>query len=377
MYQNLLAAQLCGPYADLRETGEKIISSTTGYIRFSVLQSGLDTTATYTVTLTPLTANIVSAGSPKTFSNLSPLQSIVDSIGFTLVNSNLSYGDQIKFSLSINNGLYTLTDTVIKIFGVPSPVYFNNFSSASGWTPQSGWGITTQQFYSSPSSITDSPNGNYPSNTIRTFTSNSQFSLLNAVSAELTFYAKWAIEPNYDFAQVLISTDNGGTWTPLCGKYTVEGTLDQDPGQPVYEGFQNTWVKEVIDLTPYVGNLIRIRFMLVSDGFEEYDGFYFDDLFISEILPGGLTVNENITGSFAVNVYPNPAVTHITFSTTSKSECELLITDASGRLIQTEKIKSGIHQHPIYLKHYESGIYFYSLKSDEGAVARGKFYILK
>lgn len=377
VYQNLLAAQLCGPYADLSETGEKIISATSGHITFSLQQLGLDTTATYTVSLTPVSSNIVSTGSPKLFSNLSPLQTLTDSISYTLVNTNLNYGAEVKFVLSINNGLYTLNDTILKIFGVPSPVYFNSFPNPSGWTAQSGWGITSQQYYSAPSSITDSPNGNYPSNTVRTFTSNNQFSLINAVSAELTFFTKWAIEPNYDFAQVLISTDNGGTWTPLCGKYTVEGTIDQDPGQPVYEGFQNTWVKERIDLTPFVGNQIRIRFMLISDGFEEYDGFYFDDMSIIEILPGGLTVNENITESFAVNVYPNPAFDQITISTTLKAGGELLITDASGRLIHTEKINRGINRLLLNLEPFENGIYFYSLKSVEGPVARGKFSVLK
>lgn len=377
MYQNLLAAQLCGPYADLRENGERIISSTSGHIRFSLQQLGLDTTATYTVSLTPLTSNIVSTGSPKFFSNLSPLQSLVDSISFTLVNSNFNYGDEVKFALSISNGLYTLTDTISKIFGVPSTVYFSNFTNALGWSQQGGWGSTTQQFYSPPASITDSPNGNYPPNTVRTFTSNNQFNLVNAVSAELTFYAKWAIEPNYDFAQILISTDNGGTWTPLCGKYTVEGTIDQDPGQPVYEGFQSSWVKEEIDLTPYAGNQIRIRFMLISDGFEEYDGFYFDDLSIVEILPGGLSVSENITGSFAVNAYPNPAIDHITFSATLKSKSELIITDASGRLIQAETIGNGINRKDILLSNYESGIYFYTLRSNDGNAIRGKFTVLK
>lgn len=377
VYQNLLAAQLCGPYADVRETGEKIISSVSGHIKFSLQQLGLDTTATYTVTLAPASSNIVSTGSPKLYSNLSLLQTLVDSIAFTLVNTNLNYGDELKFVLSINNGLYTLADTVIKIFGVPTQVYFSSFPTSGGWTPQSGWGITSQQYYSAPTSITDSPNGNYPSNTVRTFTSNNQFNLINAVSAELTYFAKWAIEPNFDFAQVLISTDNGGTWTPLCGNFTVEGTLDQDPGQPVYEGFQNTWVKERIDLTPYIGNQIKIRFMLVSDGFEEYDGFYFDDLSIVEILPGGLSVNENLTGNFSVHIYPNPALHQITFSTTLKNESELTIADASGRLIQNQKMKSGISQCQINLTQFESGIYFYTLKAEDGTAIRGKFSVLK
>ena len=117
--------------------------------------------------------------------------------------------------------------------------------------------------------------------------------------------------------------------------------------------------------------------MLISDGFEEYDGFYFDDISVIQILPGGLSVNENLTGSFAINVYPNPAVNQITFSTTVKSESDLLISDAAGRQIENLKIEKGIRQLQLNIEGYENGIYFYALKNAEGLVARGTFSILK
>ena len=89
--------------------------------------------------------------------------------------------------------------------------------------------------------------------------------------------------------QFEISIDNGNTWVPQCGNYTEVGTIDQDLGQPVYDGMQNSWVKETIDLSDYLGEDILFRFQIVSDGWNTADGFYFDDLKIQAIYNSGCT----------------------------------------------------------------------------------------
>ena len=73
------------------------------------------------------------------------------------------------------------------------------------------------------------------------------------------------------------STGLPNDWLPLCGKYTNAGTADQDEGMPLYDGVQNTWVEEEIDMTEFLGDSIQLRFQLVSDNFVTGDGFYFDD----------------------------------------------------------------------------------------------------
>ena len=80
-----------------------------------------------------------------------------------------------------------------------------------------------------------------------------------------------------------LASTNGTTWTPLCGKFTHSGGINQDVDNPLYDGTQSTWVKEQIDLTNYIGQSIKIRFKLVSDGGVNADGFYFDDLKITII----------------------------------------------------------------------------------------------
>jgi hypothetical protein len=56
----------------------------------------------------------------------------------------------------------------------------------------------------------------------------------------------------------------------------------QTSGEPGYDGYQDEWVNEFIDLPAYVQEPeVSVRFILRSDGSVEEDGFYFDDFTIS------------------------------------------------------------------------------------------------
>jgi hypothetical protein len=165
----------------------------------------------------------------------------------------------------------------------------DNASNLNNWTSSGQWGITTNRFVSSPSSFTDSPVGNYQNNTTATLTLNNNIDLSGALGAEIEFDTQWNIENNYDYGQILISTNNGSTWIPLAGMYTNLGTGTFQPnGQPLYDGIQSTWVKERINLNSYIGHIVKFRFLLRSDGSISADGWYVDDikLFVySTIIP--------------------------------------------------------------------------------------------
>jgi hypothetical protein len=158
----------------------------------------------------------------------------------------------------------------------------DNATTISNWTVSGTWGITTSKFVSAPSSFTDSPVGNYANNSTLTMTSITPINLTNMLGASLEFSTQWNIENDWDYGQVLISTNNGSTWTPLAGQYTNLGTGSFQPAnQPLYDGVQSTWVNENIDLTPYIGQTILLRFLLKTDASEVRDGWYVDDIKIS------------------------------------------------------------------------------------------------
>lgn len=179
--------------------------------------------------------------------------------------------------------------------------FYDEATNINNWTATGTWGITTSKYVSAPSSFTDSPGGNYTTNVNSTFTLNTSIDLSNTLGAMLEFETQWDIEADYDYGQVQISTNNGTTWTALTGLYTNPGTGSYQPtGEPLYDGMQSTWVKEMIDLSNYINKQVKLRFLFRSDNYIQKDGWYIDNVSLRtySIVPVELTTftaeaNEN------------------------------------------------------------------------------------
>ncbi|MGB9665598.1 MAG: M28 family peptidase, partial [Ignavibacteria bacterium] len=174
-----------------------------------------------------------------------------------------------------------------------SIVLYDEANNINNWTSVSGWNTTTSKYVSPPTSFTDSPGGTYPPNDTATFTYNSAINLAGILGAELEFDTQWDIETDWDYGQVLVSTNNGSTWTPLAGNYTNPGTGSFQPrNEPLYDGTQSTWVHEKMSLSNFIGQTIKLRFLLRSDGSIQNDGWYVDNIKISTyntVIPVELT----------------------------------------------------------------------------------------
>jgi hypothetical protein len=107
-------------------------------------------------------------------------------------------------------------------------------------------------------------------------------------SATLTFRTWFDIERWFDFGYVEVSTDGGETWTALAGQHT---TTDDPLGAgygPGYSGRSGggdepQWVDERIDLTPYAGQRVQLRFEYVTDDAISDAGWTIDDIAVPEI----------------------------------------------------------------------------------------------
>ncbi|MBI2270001.1 MAG: immune inhibitor A [Bacteroidetes bacterium] len=377
--QNLHFAELAVKYAVVRQQSPKIVSKLSNYLVYDIQRLGLDSPATYTVTLTPVTSNIISAGSPKSYSTLKRIEQRTDSISYSLI-TGVTDGDKLIFVLSVNNGSYIIRDTITKIYGMPVTTYATDAGSLVDWTSP-GWGTSTSVYHSAPSSITDSPIGNYPDGTMQNYWVSSieqskTVNLTDAVYAEMTFWARWAIEANYDYVEVNASSDGGANWSPLCGKHTIPGNIAQDPNNPVYDGYQYTWVKESIDLSDYIGQNILIRFTLVADPGTNYDGFYFDDLDIVKIVPKPLGVNmaAQINSFIAVQIYPNPVneSAKVNFMLPQNvAAANLVLYDALGRMVDDKQLLADQSGVTISTQRLSPGVYYYQL------VAGGQYSEMK
>jgi immune inhibitor A len=110
----------------------------------------------------------------------------------------------------------------------------------------------------------------------------------NVSSAMLQFRLWYAIESGYDYGFVSVSTDGGTRWETLPGRHT---TTDDPQGTNYGHGWSGTsggandaaWVDEQIDLTPYAGQTIVLRFSLITDDGVSLPGLALDNLRIPEI----------------------------------------------------------------------------------------------
>ncbi|MBI4506568.1 MAG: immune inhibitor A [Chloroflexi bacterium] len=112
--------------------------------------------------------------------------------------------------------------------------------------------------------------------------------LRGLTQATLAFWTWFDIEKDYDYAYVMASVDGGQTWTTLPGQHTTTS----DPNGASYGhgytgrsggGKQAVWVREHVDLTPYAGQEVLLRFALVTDDAYNAPGYAVDDVEVPEV----------------------------------------------------------------------------------------------
>ncbi|MFH1121796.1 MAG: M14 family zinc carboxypeptidase [Bacteroidota bacterium] len=372
MLQSLLAAKLSGSYAEVEDLTPLIIPEKQFHATIGLTRLG-QTNGTYLISMEPLGDNFVSVGDPVVFENLSVLQQKTDSIPFEL-SDQVTNGDEIRYVLAFDNGFYTTRDTIVKYYGIPVVVFSDDIPNIEKWT--GGWGLYSMFPYSAPYSMADSPTGNYANNTNNSTTLTQNVSLVNASVAVLNFHARWRIEPGYDYVQLKISTNNGSTWTPVAGKYTHPGSSNQVPGQPVYDGIVNSWVREEINLSQYAGQNIKLRFTLRSDGGTRADGYFFDDLAITIIdVTTGVQNPEPASGYFISEPKPNPAgeKTGISYSLSANygNAC-LIVTDLSGKQLQKIQVNDQKGELEVNTSQLRPGMYLLTFLLDGHKLAARK-----
>ena len=127
------------------------------------------------------------------------------------------------------------------------------------WTTTGQWGLTGSTYHSPANSLTDSPSGNYPDQSTTSATLNGTFK-----ATGLSFWHKYDLEVDYDYGKVQISAD-GGAWTTLAS----------------YTGLALIWEQIHVDLSPFAGQDIAIRFVMESDYSVNEDGWYIDDVVVT------------------------------------------------------------------------------------------------
>ncbi len=331
MYHNLTAAQMVNNYANLTDISSSTFISTYSFSSsYEIQRLGIGGQGDFSVSFVPLSENINSGTSINNHNQMNLGEIIEDSFLIQLSNE-IQYGDEVSYKFILNNGSFNKEYTINKIYGNPNIIFEDESSLMQDYWDTDSWGITYNDYVSPNTSITDSPIGNYSNNTFSVIELYNSISLSEVSYAELNFNAKWHTEGGYDYVQIEISTDDGQTWTPQCGKYTKIGTETHEDatGEPLYDGIQGSWVNEIISLSDYLESEIKIRFKLISDGSQRRDGFYFDDLKIN-------TISSNLSLSNTelekIKIFPNPTSDRL-FINTNLNDYKINIYNTLGEKI--------------------------------------------
>ena len=114
------------------------------------------------------------------------------------------------------------------------------------------------------------------------------FDLTDTERATLEAWLWHDIEEFFDFAYVEVSTDGGNSWQILAGQHSVTENPTGNGLGPGYSGRSQSaadsdWIKESIDLTPYAGQEILVRWEQITDDGYNAPGLAIDDVAIPEI----------------------------------------------------------------------------------------------
>lgn len=112
---------------------------------------------------------------------------------------------------------------------------------------------------------------------------------LSDVTSATLHYAVYAdIEKGYDFAYASVSENDGRSWQGLVAENMQGLAADDDPADTAlterfYTGRHQAWRQETVDLSPYAGQEIQLRFEYVTDLVLTFGGLALDNIAIPEI----------------------------------------------------------------------------------------------
>lgn len=227
----------------------------------------------------------------------------------------------------------------------------------------------------------------------------------------LRFFHRYDTEPAIDGGLVMVSTDNGFSWSPVDqymirgdyrGKITYSTFATLDLG--AFWGTVPDYFGTYVDLSDYIGQEVLIRFRWGTDeeasGETTGTGWYVDDFELMDmfnyngeacitsaegdlactIAPEGGTIvesklstsTEEVLLSNNVKVYPNPTrdLLNVAFTTQQTGPVTVEVLNADGRVMlkQTQRLDGGRQVLPLNVAALAGGFYFVKISTDNETV---------
>lgn len=187
-------------------------------------------------------------------------------------------------------------------------------------------------------------------------------------TAELKFdlaKAQWASAFS-DKLRIEISTDCGATFTQIYFKEGLDLATVPNVSSAWSPNSASDWRNEVVDLTPYVGNNVLLKFTNIND--------FSNRTFVDNIsVESTLSVAENELNK-SISMYPNPAKSNvdIIINTTIGNTYEIELLNSLGQSIS--KIKetrfNARAQQSLDVSKFGTGLYFVKIKVGDQVVTK-------
>lgn len=109
------------------------------------------------------------------------------------------------------------------------------------------------------------------------------FDLTDVDNATLNYDIWYAIEPDWDYGYLVVSTDGGEDWDILSTPHTTTENPQNNSYGSAYTGYSHGWINESVSLDVYAGQEILLRFEMITDDAVNLSGILIDDVSIPEI----------------------------------------------------------------------------------------------
>lgn len=396
IYFSLLAgAYLMANFASAFDsTGNPIDPGESGTVNVSFRNIGLDTARGVSAYIVSLDSAVEILPEPVYIGTLPPFENTRNYPFRVFVHPTKIPGSRcyIEIRTTQSDGFYT-SDTTFFYVGTPRIIYQNKFdgiidsfrvSSGPDWergTPSRGVGPDSA--YSPPKCWGTILDGNY--NPLSRSILISPPIHLEETHLPILTFKHWYIFESYEdslYDGGFVRVRRGSETIPLEPVDGYRGTLyGSNPfrGVRAYGGLSAGWETAYFDLSPFAGQIIQIEFVVGTDFYTEYPGWYIDDFTILDYTPtSSVAIGSGniLADKIPLRIYPNPCNEsfHIGLQR-AEGYVKISITDILGKskLLYSGMAKKGIE---INASGLPSGIYFICVESDK-AISTGKVVIIK
>ncbi len=273
----------------------------------------------------------------------------------------LQVGDKVSYYFEVNDISSNANKSTSDIYEyyIDTLQVIDDFENGlTDWDLEGTWALSNRRKQGA-FSLTDSPDGFYPSNVDMKAVYLQSFNLAPYQYANINFYLRANLEAGKDSLLAEISNDGGISWTKEFGftKSSAAFRLQE------------------IDLTKYTGpgnEDVRFRFRLVTDAQGERDGVWIDtvSVVVSYDIVGVDNEIVQVPKVFSVEQnYPNPfnPSTKIDYAIPMESKVKIQVFNILGEIVTTlvnQVVPAGNHSIKWDASNLTSGVYLYRITAE-------------